>query len=288
VAPFDRFVGVGLGIDVHNAQPDWRRIVRETQAGELPVDFLEVYTRGEVAWAHEVRAFAGDLPLLYHDDAMDPILPGGPEEETIQRAVENQAATGAPWCVSELATRRVGERYIDFFMPILLTEEAARIAADNFRALDERLPGRAVAENPPYQLPVGPLHVLDLLARVTELGGIPCVLDLGHLHSFQLCRGLDPLAGIDGFPLERVVELHVAGAIVEEHHGAPVYQDAHGGAEIPPVLLEMLAEVAPRCPELRAITIEVEEADHERTVRQLTQTRAAVASLLDARDGGEA
>ena len=83
--------------------------------------------------------------------------------------------------------------------------------------------------------------------------------------------------------LERIVELHVAGASVDDAHGAPVYHDAHGAAEIPPVLLEMLAEVAPRCPELRAITIEVEEADLERTARQLEQTRAAVQALLDAR-----
>jgi hypothetical protein len=45
----------------------------------------------------------------------------------------------------------------------------------------------------------------------------------------------------------------------------------------------MLAKVAPRCPSLKAITIEVEDADHERTLRQLDQTRAAVRGLLEAR-----
>lgn len=279
-SPFARgFVGVGLGIDVHNDDPDWRALLR----GGLPFDFFEVYTRGLVAGAREVRAAAGDLPLLYHDDDLDPILPGGPRPEALALAKENLAATGAPWCVSELATRRLGARYLDFFQPLLLTDEAARVAAGNLRALDRALPGRVVAENPPFQLPVGPLHVLEVMARTIDAADVPCVLDLGHLYSFALCRGLPPLAGLDAFPLERVVELHVAGADVDRRRGPPIYRDAHGGAELLPEVLALLAEVAPRCPSLRAVTIEVEEATLDRVARQLEQTRAAVRPLLDAR-----
>jgi len=273
-APFDRFLGVGLGVDVHNEQPDWREVL----AQGLPADFLEVYTRGEVEQAHAVRA-AAELPLLYHDDALDPILPEGIRPHELQLAVDNLGAVGAPWCVSELATRRLGERYLDFFLPIVLSEEAAAVAARNLAELDQALPGRIVAENPPYQLPVGPLHVLELMSRVHEAADIPLVLDLGHLYSFQLCRGLEPLTGLDDFPLEAIVELHVAGAVIDERRAAPIYQDAHGAAEIPPVLYEMLAEVAPRCPELRVVTIEVEDADLERVTRQLEDTRAALGSL---------
>src|SRR5262245_13388975 len=105
-SPFARgFVGVGVGIDVHNEQPDWRALLRS----DLPFDFFEVYTRGAVEGARAVRAAADEarLPLLYHDDDLDPILPGGTRPEAVGLARENHAATGAPWCVSELATRRV-------------------------------------------------------------------------------------------------------------------------------------------------------------------------------------
>ncbi len=275
-APFDSFLGVGLGIDGHNLEPDWRALLKS----DWPIDFYEVYTRGDVAFAHEFRKAAGGVPLLYHDDALDPILPEGLRDEELRLARENLAATGAPWCVSELATRRLGERYLDFFLPILLSEEAAQTAARNLRQLDEVLPGRIVPENPPYQLPVGPLHILELMARVTELADVPCVLDLGHLLSFQICRKLEPLAGLDDFPLERIVELHVAGAVIDERRGPPIYQDAHGASEIPPLLYEMLSEVAPRCPNLVAVTIEVEDATQERVERQLLETRKALGTLL--------
>lgn len=275
------FVGVGVGIDVHNDQPDWRRLLRER--GRIPFDFFEVYTRGDVAGAHAVKKAAGALPLLYHDDDLDPILPGAPKAEALAAARENLGAVGAPWCVSELATRRIGERYLDFFQPILLTEEAARVAADNLRRIDAALPGRIVAENPPYQVPVGPLHVLEVMARAIDAADVPCVIDLGHLYSFQLCKGLPPLTGLDGFPLERVVELHVAGAELDDRWGPALYRDAHGAADIAPQVLDMLGEVAPRCPNLRAVTIEVEEATVERVKQQLEQTRARVQPLLDRR-----
>jgi uncharacterized protein (UPF0276 family) len=275
------FVGVGVGIDVHNDQPDWRRLLRERS--KIPFDFFEVYTRGDVAGAHAVKKAAGNLPLLYHDDDLDPILPGAPKDDALAAAKANLAAVGAPWCVSELATRRIGARYLDFFQPILLTEEAARVAADNLRRIDAALPGRIVAENPPYQLTVGPKHVLDVMARAIDEADVPCVLDMGHLYSFQLCKGLAPLAGLDGFPLERVVELHVAGAELDDRWGPALYRDAHGAADIAPQVLEMLGKVAPRCPNLRAVTIEVEEATVERVKQQLEQTRAVVRPLLDAR-----
>lgn len=278
-AAFERFVGVGLGIDVHSPQPDWRALL----SGDLSIDFLEVYTRGVTEEAHAVRAASAGLPLLYHDDAIDPIVPGALDEAAVARAAENMAAVGAPWCVSELATRRLGDRYLDFFQPILLTEEAAQVAAGHLRGLSEALPGAIVPENPPFQLPVGPLHILELVARVVELAEVSCVLDLGHLLSFQQCRGLEPLTGVDDFPLEAVVELHVAGAELDRVGDQAIYRDTHGASELPPVLLEMLAEVAPRCPRLRAVTIEVEDATRARVARQLEQTRAAVQGLLDAR-----
>lgn len=277
-SPFDRFVGVGLGIDVHNDQPDWPALLRQG----APCDFLEVYTRGDLTQARAVRE-ATSLPLLYHDDDLDPIVPGSPREASLEAARANHAATGSPWCVSELATRWLGARYLDFFQPILLTREAGRVAAENLRRIDAALPGRIVAENPPYQVPAGPLHILEVMADVTEQAGVPCVLDLGHLYSFQLCRGLPPLAGVADFPLERVVELHVAGAQLDRRFAAPIYHDAHGAADIFPEVLAMLADVAPRCPALRAVTIEIEEATTARAVEQLEQVRAAVAGLLAAR-----
>jgi uncharacterized protein (UPF0276 family) len=106
------------------------------------------------------------------------------------------------------------------------------------------------------------------MALVSDKAEVPIVLDLGHLYSFQLCRQLEPLDGISRFPLDRVIELHVAGSELVNRDGIPLYEDVHGAGQIPQVVLDMLAEVAPRCENLRAVTIEVEDASNDHALAQ--------------------
>lgn len=267
------FLGLGLGIDVFNAAPDWRALVaRNPRCAAF--DFLEVYTRGEPGLASEVReGVPPGFLLAYHHSGFEPVYPARPSAGAVRAAAENLRALEAPWCVEELAHRTVDGRYLDFFMPAILSEESARVAVANVRELGRRLPVPVIPENPPYQLPVGPLHVLEYLALVSRGAPVPVVLDLGHLYSFQLARGLDALEGLDALPLDRVLELHVAGATVLERDGVRLYEDVHGAARILPAVLDMLGEVAPRCPGLRAVTIEVEEATTEGALAQARQVK---------------
>jgi uncharacterized protein (UPF0276 family) len=273
------FLGVGLGIDVHSDSPDWRELLARNGkpgAKDRAFDFFEVYTRGEAGLAKQVKDAAKGLPLVYHHEGLDPVYPRLPRDEAVAACEENLRALGAPWCVEELAYRRLDGRYLDFFMPALLTEESLRTAVSNIRFLNENLPAPVVPENAPYQLPVGDMHILDYLARLSTLAEVPVVLDLGHLWSFQICRALEPLDKVDSFPLERVIELHVAGSAVLNRDGIAIYEDLHGAAEIPQVVLDMLAEVAPRCPNLRAVTIEVEDASPEKALAQGIAVRKIV------------
>ena len=277
------FLGVGLGIDVHSDAPDWRKLLQKNAGGKRSFDYFEVYTRGEAGLAKQVKDAAKGLPLIYHHEGLDPVYPRSPREQAVQACEENLRALGAPWCVEELAYRRLDGRYLDFFMPALLTVESLHTAVSNIRALNDSLPAPVVPENAPYQLPVGEMHVLEYLAKISELAEVPVVLDLGHLWSFQLCRGLEPLDKIDSFPLDRVIELHVAGSEVLNRDGIQLYEDVHGAGTIPSVVLDMLAQVAPRCENLRAVTIEVEDADTDGALAQAAQVRKVVEK---ARAGG--
>src|SRR4051794_1566921 len=206
------FLGVGLGIDVHSQSPDWRKLIDKNPKNKRVFDFFEVYTRGEPGLAKQVKEAAKGLPLIYHHEGLDPVYPKPPRPEAVDACLENMKVLQAPWCVEELAYRRLDGRYLDFFMPAILTDESARTATANLRALNEVMPAPVIPENAPYQLPVGDLHVLEYMALVSERAEVPMVLDLGHLYSFQLCRAFEPLHGIDHFPLDRVIELHVAGS----------------------------------------------------------------------------
>ena len=269
------FLGLGLGIDVHGEVPDWRALLARPERG---FDFLEVFTRGDGGIAAQVREHAGpEMPLIYHHEGFELVYPGPLSAPSVEAAAVNLEVLGAPWCVEELAYRELDGRYLDFFMPAVLSEESARVAVEKIRAVNERLGVLVTPENPPYQLPVGDMHLLDYMAFIADGAEVPLILDLGHLHSYQLCFGADPLAGLEKLPLDRVIELHVAGASYVDVDGVTIYEDSHGGDLIPETLLDMLAEVGPRCENLKAVTVEVEDAPEARVVDEVARVRAVMA-----------
>src|SRR5262249_12654603 len=86
-------------------------------------------------------------------------------------------------------------------------------------------------------------------------GGL--LLDCAHLAIFQRARGLSPTTALDGFPLDRVVELHVAGGAEIDVDGYPLVDDAHGPEPLPDTW-QIVEAVLPRAKGLRAIVFECE------------------------------
>jgi uncharacterized protein (UPF0276 family) len=74
---------------------------------------------------------------------------------------------------------------------------------------------------------------------------------------FQRLRDHGPLTGFDGYPFERVVELHVAGGSERTTDGFAWVEDDH----TPGVLADtwtIVEHVVPRAPNLKAIVFECE------------------------------
>ena len=84
------------------------------------------------------------------------------------------------------------------------------------------------------------------------------LLDVAHLAIYQRATGRAPLDGLDGFPLDRVVEVHVAGGTEFEFGGRRFVDDDH----TPEPLAEtwqILEAVLPRAlRNLRAVVYECE------------------------------
>ncbi len=278
ISPFQRCVrtpvlGVGLGVDVYDKRPSVTKLLK--QRGGF--DFLELYTRGDAKFSDgPLSALPADLSRTYHHEGLDPVGPGLPPVERIQGCVKNLGLCGAPWCVEELAVRHINGRYTDFFFPALLNRDSLKATVTNLRALQAQIPAPLLPENAPYEFVVGDMHLLDFLREVTHGADCGCVLDLGHLYSYQLCvgHGDDPLHGIEKMDLSRIIEVHLAGARIEKYSKGLIYRDLHGAGPIPEPSLAILRELAPRLPNLRAVTIEVEDAPEDRALAQVAQVRA--------------
>ena len=109
------------------------------------------------------------------------------------------------------------------------------------------------------------------------------LMDCAHLAIYQRLHGLNPLAGLSDFPLERVVEIHVAGGTLEEHDGFRYVEDTH----VPEVLSDtwqIVEYVVQHAPNLKAITYECER----NAIDDVVPGFRRIQSILDAHPLGHA
>ncbi len=275
----DLGVGISTEFGARHTGLDLGVLAREH--GEL-VRFLEIgadLDRGLDEDALEWVALG--RPTTYH--FLDVNLEEAPDlDEAWCAATAGLArAAGAAWMCGDAGLWHVGarDRGHGTLLPPILVPESARAMAENVRALRERSGFEILPENPPAHVYVGNLHLLDYFARVAEDADCGLLLDVAHLAIYQRACGHAPRTGLDGFPLERVVELHVAGGIPFEHRGRIFVDDDHG-TEILPETWELAALVIERCANLRAVVFECERNPLESVVagfRRLNALRAAAA-----------
>jgi uncharacterized protein len=163
-----------------------------------------------------------------------------------------------PWLSEHLSFNRIqddsGPWHTGFLLPPRQTLAGVEAAVASIRALSARMPvpfaietGVSYLRPRPDELPDG-----EFVARVAETADCGILLDLHNLWTNDR-NGRQSLGDyIEQLPLERVWELHVAGGY--SHHG--YWLDAHSGA-VPEALLELVARVVPRLPNLKAIIFEL-------------------------------
>src|SRR5690606_11402075 len=126
---------------------------------------------------------------------------------------------GAAWLCGDGGLWHVGprDRGHETLLPPILSRDSAAEMAEAIQRVEQATGLACLPENPPAVIYLGDLHILDYFALVAERSGGGLLVDCAHLAIFQRMRGHEPLTALDGFPLDRVVELHVAGGAVRDH-----------------------------------------------------------------------
>jgi uncharacterized protein (UPF0276 family) len=149
------------------------------------------------------------------------------------------------------------ERGHMLLLPPILSDASASQMAAGIARLRHETDYEVIPENPPGAVYLGDLHVLDYFARVCERADTGFLLDVAHLAIYQRALGLEPLDGLDGFPLDRVVEVHVAGGVERTHDGFSFVEDAHA-PQILDDTWQILDAVMDRLVNLKAVVFECE------------------------------
>ena len=235
------------------------------------------YTLYEEGW-RRVRAL--QVPKLLHGVAF-PIggarPPAADHLPLLRRCI---ADLDPEWVSEHLAFNRCWKdgapRSTGFLLPPLQTAAGADAAARSIRAVASRLDRPyAVETGVNYLAPrAGELSDGAFVARVVEAADCGLVLDLHNLWANQQNGRQSIHACLADLPLDRVVEVHLAGGF--ELSG--FWLDAHSGLASD-ALLDVLAEVAPYLGEARAVCLEVLDPfaarlGHDEVAAQLEQIRA--------------
>jgi uncharacterized protein (UPF0276 family) len=240
--------------------------------------FLEIGVDLERGVDAEARAWVGaGWPTTYH--FLDANLEES--EDLTQEWIDATAALarelGAAWLCGDAGLWHVGprDRGHGALLPPILTSASASEMAENVRRLREASGFEVLPENPPAHLYLGDLGLLEYFARVAEDADAGLLLDVAHLAIHQRAMGRAPLDGLDDFPLERVVEVHVAGGVEFAHGGRRFVDDDHSPEPLPDAWA-ILDFVLPRAQNLRALVYECERNPREAVLANFERLAAAL------------
>ena len=162
-------------------------------------------------------------------------------------------------------------------LPPVLTDGSAMAMAEGIIRLREETGYEVFPENPPGQVFLGDLHLLDFFARVCDAADTGILLDCAHLGIYQRTKGHSPTTGLDGFPAERVVEMHVAGGTPKHMEGFEFVEDSHTPDVLPPTW-EIFETVVSRSSNLRAVVFECERNPMERSLAGFLRIEGVLAT----------
>jgi uncharacterized protein (UPF0276 family) len=209
---------------------------------------------------HVRRWAAAGRPTTYHFLDLNLEDPADADDDWLRATADAARAIGAAWLCGDAGLWHFGarERGHELLLPPVLTRDSAAACADSIARIEAATGMRLLPENPPGTFFLGDLHILDYFANVSDRSHCGLLLDCAHLALFQRLRGLPATTALDGFPLDRVVELHVAGGVVVDVDGLPLVDDAHNPEPLPETW-QILEAVLPRARNLKAIVYECEK-----------------------------
>jgi uncharacterized protein len=219
--------GVGLGLR-------WDFLEEVLEGPELDVAFFEVspenYMRRGGWYPAALERIAERYPIVTHGLTLSLGALEPPAEEYLAELRAETTRLGTPWHSDHLCFGSAGGRVLHELLPLKLCRENVHRVADRVRSVEDRLGLPMAIENITWYAHPGRQEMPEeeFIAEVLEASGARLLLDVNNVWVNAQNHGFDPRAFIAALPLERVVEIHVAGhtktasGLILDTHGAPV------------------------------------------------------------------
>ena len=208
-----------LGFGVGLRRPHFQAIT-EDPAG---VDFVEIVIENFLGFGGPARAaleaMAAQRPVVMHGLGLSIGSPDPLDLAYVDAVAALAAATGARWTTDHLSySSAFGVEYHDL-LPMPFTEAAVEHVVRRVEQVQARLDVPFALENPSYYMahPVDPasggMTEAAFIRRVVTEAGCGLLLDVNNVYVNAHNHDYDARAFIDAMPLDRVVQIHVAGHV---------------------------------------------------------------------------
>ena len=223
--PTRPFLGYGLGLRTDHYQ--------DILAQRPAVDWFEALTENYLVPGGKPLYFLDRIrehyPMVLHGVSLS-IGGSDPLDKAYLRQVKALAARiDAAWISDHLCWTGADRINMHDLLPLPYTEEAVAHVADRVRQVQDILGRRILLENVSSYLSYtsSQLSEWEFLAAVAEAADCLILLDINNIFVSSHNHGFDPLKYLDGIPVERVWQHHLAGhsnlgRVIIDTHDHPV------------------------------------------------------------------
>lgn len=202
-------LGFGVGLrSVH-----WAHILREQPA----VDWFEILSENYMDTGgrptYMLDQIAERYPIVMHGVSLNVGSTGALDREYLHKLKQLARRTRARWVSDHLCWTGVAGINTHDLLPMPYTDESLRHVAGRVRQIADILERPVVLENPSTYLEftASTWRECDFLAALCEESGCGLLLDVNNVYVSSFNHGFDAAEYIDALPVDRTVQIHLAG-----------------------------------------------------------------------------
>jgi uncharacterized protein len=229
--------GLGLGL-----RPKHYADISEGRSSVDHISWFEVVSDNYVCSGgrslHFLEEIRRDFPIACHGIAMN-LGSVDPLDEKYLSNLKEFADRVDPFVVSDhCCWNSNGGQYLHDLLPLPYTQESLKHLADRITRVQERLGRRILLENVSSYLQYehSEMTEWEFLSEVCRKADCGLLLDVNNIYVSSVNHKFDPLLFLDGVPLDRVGQMHMAGHTRYKSKSGDVYLiDTHSKPVCPEV-----------------------------------------------------
>jgi len=223
-------LGIGLGFRKDMADDTLNNADRIDWLEIAPENYMGIGGR-----AHDLIEKAGErFPVISHGLNLSIGSTDDLNREYLRELKAVLDFVDAPWWSDHLCFASVEGAYMHDLLPLPFTREAVRHIAERIKIVQDYIERPFLFENISFYMyaPACEMTEAQFISEIAETADCGLLLDVNNVYVNAINHKFDPRKFIDQLPLERTVQIHVAGHkkirdVIIDTHGAPVIEPVH-------------------------------------------------------------